>query len=60
MESSVLSATGLPFAFAADYQDPVGGRFAGEWLAAFEPVIVNEGSDVSGDTGWIVIVQERK
>ena len=50
-----------PFSWGLDrdYQDPVGGRYAGTWLAAFEPVIVNEGSDALGDTGWIVIVQER-
>lgn len=40
-----------------DYTDPVGRKgfapdaYGGKWLAAFSPV---------GDTGWTVIVQERK
>ena len=50
----------LPGALETDYRDAVGGRFEGEWLAAFEPVIVNVGSDVLDGSGWIVIVQERK
>jgi hypothetical protein len=43
-----------------EYQDAVGGRYEGNWLAAFEPVVVNAGPDDFGDTGWIVIVQERR
>jgi hypothetical protein len=34
----------------ANYQDPVGGEFAGRWLAAFAPV---------GNTHLVVIVQTR-
>lgn len=44
----------------SEYQDAVGGRYEGGWLAAFEPVIVSEGTDDFGDTGWIVIVQQRR
>lgn len=36
------------------YEDPVGGSFAGRWLAAMEPVIAR-----GQDTGWVVVVQER-
>jgi serine/threonine protein kinase len=44
-----------------DYTDPVGANhpeFAGRWLAASAPVIVEGREDVR-DTGWQVIVQER-
>ena len=34
----------------ADYRDPVGGHYAGRWLAAFAPV---------GNTNLVVIVQTR-
>ena len=47
-------------AMETSYRDAVGGRFEGEWLAAFAPVIVNVGSDALDGSGWIVIVQERK
>jgi hypothetical protein len=43
-----------------DYHDPIGGEFAGRWLAAAEPVEVVSRHDLSSrDTGWIVVVQER-
>ncbi|HET6883273.1 MAG TPA: serine/threonine protein kinase [Pirellulales bacterium] len=43
-----------------DYHDPIGGEFAGRWLAAAEPVEVISRRDMSSrDTGWVVIVQER-
>lgn len=45
--------------FDSQYRDPVGGDYAGRWLAAFEPVIVDGRSDRVKDTGWIVVVQER-
>jgi tRNA A-37 threonylcarbamoyl transferase component Bud32 len=43
----------------ADYRDPIGGPFAGPWLAAFEPVIVEARPSPIDDTGWVVLVQER-
>jgi tRNA A-37 threonylcarbamoyl transferase component Bud32 len=43
-----------------DYQDPVGGAYAGTWVAVFEPVLVHGRSDAVMDTGWVVIVQERQ
>lgn len=46
-------------AWIEDYRDPVGGAYAGRWLAAIEPVEVNTRPDASRDTGWAVIVQER-
>lgn len=49
----------LPNSFARDYHDPVGGAYSGEWLAAFEPVVIEGRPDLIDDTGWLVIVQER-
>lgn len=46
-------------AWIEDYRDPVGGDYAGRWLAAIEPVEINVRPAASGDTGWAVIVQER-
>jgi serine/threonine protein kinase len=48
-----------PGSLATDYRDPVGGAYAGRWLAAFEPVIVEGRPEPIDDTGWVVIVQER-
>ena len=42
-----------------DYHDPLGGDYAGRWIAAFQPVVVDGRSAESGTTGWVVIVQER-
>lgn len=43
-----------------EYRDPIGGDYAGHWLAAAEPVEVVARRDLhSRDTGWAVIVQER-
>lgn len=42
-----------------EYQDPVGGEYAGRWLAAFEPVLVHRGASAPVDAGWVVVVQER-
>lgn len=44
--------------FSADYADPLG--YEGDWLAAFEPVLVKGRSNQLKDTGWVVVVQERK
>jgi hypothetical protein len=46
---SVEDATSS-LALEEGWRDPVGGLYAGPWLAAFEPV---------RDTGWVVVVQER-
>jgi hypothetical protein len=46
-------------ALLEDYRDPIGGEFAGRWLAACEPVFVGGRSPKAQDTGWVVIVQER-
>jgi hypothetical protein len=42
-----------------DYVDPLGGEYEGRWLAAFRPVIVAGREPTLGNTGWVVIVQER-
>ena len=42
-----------------NYGDPVGGEYAGRWLAAFRPVVVAGRPAEIGDTGWVVVVQER-
>jgi hypothetical protein len=55
------SDSGKPtFQAEENYHDPVGGSFAGIWLASVERVIVRpeEGNPV--DTGWVILVQERK
>jgi hypothetical protein len=49
----------LPGSFDPAYRDPVGGEYAGVWLAAFAPVLVKGRSAENRDTGWVVIVQER-
>jgi eukaryotic-like serine/threonine-protein kinase len=48
-----------PDNFDRDYRDPVGGAYAGTWLAAFEPVLIKGRPDRIKDTGWVVIVQQR-
>lgn len=42
-----------------DYQDPIGGEFEGDWIAAMQPVFVDGRKWDVADTGWGVIVQER-
>ena len=42
------------------YQDPVGGPYAGDWLASAEHVIVRPEHGSPIDTGWVILVQERK
>jgi hypothetical protein len=41
-----------------DYRDPVGGDYAGRWLAAFRPVTVTGRDAETSDSGWVVVVQE--
>ncbi len=43
-----------------NYHDPIGGQYAGPWVAVFEPVLVHGRSDAVMDTGWVIIVQERQ
>lgn len=43
-----------------DYRDPVGGKYAGEWLASAERVIVRPEEGNPLDTGWVILVQERR
>ncbi len=43
-----------------DYTDPVGGEFSGPWLAAVERVIVRLDGAGLVDTGWVVLIQERR
>ncbi len=45
------------------YRDPIGLEqpdWAGDWLAAFEPVRVRQTADQTHDTHWVVIVQGRE
>ncbi|MBS0207626.1 MAG: protein kinase [Planctomycetes bacterium] len=42
-----------------DYLDPVGGDYAGRWLAAIEPVIIPARPAAFRDADMAVIVQER-
>ena len=69
-ERTHLPTSGLPpdpdsantasiLAFEEDWRDPVGGPYAGPWLAAFEPVPVEGRLEPVRDTGWVVVVQER-
>lgn len=46
-------------AIRSHYVDPVGENYQGRWLAAVEPVIVEDRPPAIADTGWAVIVQER-
>lgn len=41
------------------YRDPVLGDARDEWLAALEPVAVSGVSPGSGETGWVILVEER-
>jgi hypothetical protein len=42
-----------------DYHDPVGGQYAGRWLAALERVQVRPDDGKPEDSGLVVVVQER-
>lgn len=53
-------AGGGAFGREEEYRDPVGGAFAGEWLASVEPVLVRPEDGAPIDTGWVILVQERK
>jgi len=52
----------LAASYDVDYRDPVGkesAEYSGRWLAAFRPVIVAGRAPAEGNTGWVVVVQER-
>jgi len=53
-------AGGGPFAAEEYYEDPVGGPFAGGWLASLERVMVRPEDGSPIDTGWVILVQERR
>jgi hypothetical protein len=46
--------------FDSDYRDPVQEDEGARWLAGFEPVLVSGRSEGIADTGWVVVVQERR
>ncbi|MDB5312516.1 MAG: hypothetical protein JWO38_6718 [Gemmataceae bacterium] len=48
------------FAAEQGYLDPVGGKFATPWLASPERVVVRLEGGLLLDTGWVVVVQERR
>jgi hypothetical protein len=48
------------FATEENYRDPVGGAYEGDWLASVERVIVRPEDGTPIDTGWVILVQERK
>ena len=48
------------FAPEREYEDPVGGEFAGDWLASPERVQVRLDGAELVDTGWVVLIQERR
>lgn len=55
------AASGEPgFPEAQDYTDPVGGEFAGPWLGSVEKVVVRTEGGGAVDTGWVMLVQERR
>jgi serine/threonine-protein kinase len=49
----------VPDNMDSNYQDPIGGNYAGRWTAVFEPVLVHGRSAGVMNTGLVVIVQER-
>jgi serine/threonine protein kinase len=42
------------------YRDPIGNQYAGEWLAACEPVFVARAREQVVDSGWAILLQERR
>lgn len=42
------------------YRDPLIPQDGDDWLCAAEPVFVSRGSGVKSDSGWTVLVQERR
>jgi hypothetical protein len=52
--------TGGAFSQEQDYSDPVGDSYGGAWLASVERVMVRQKEDQLIDTGWVILVQERR
>jgi hypothetical protein len=48
------------FADERSYRDPVGGEFAGEWIASVEKIAVRLDNEKPVETGWVVLIQERR
>lgn len=48
------------FADERSYRDPVGGEFAGEWIASVEKIAVRLDNGKPVETGWVVLIQERR
>lgn len=64
LEASLNETAGLTAAksFDPDYADPMSEEFEefkGRWLAALEPVVLEDAARGIRDTGWVVIIQER-
>ena len=55
-----LSSQARPLSKIEAFVDPVESPPTSGWLAAIEPVFVDERSAKAQDTGWAVIVQERR
>lgn len=55
----MVGETGLE-TFDPDYRDPVHDEPGDTWFAAFEPVLVSGRPEKICDTGWVVVVQERR
>lgn len=51
---------GGPFPAEEYYEDPVGGAYAGPWLATPERVTARPEAGNPIDTGWVILVQERR
>jgi hypothetical protein len=54
------SESGGIFSSQQDYRDPSGGTYSGDWLASVERVMVRQGEDKLIDSGWVILVQERR
>jgi hypothetical protein len=52
--------SGGAFSSEQEYKDPVGDSYAGVWLASVERVMVRQKDDQLVDTGWVILVQERR
>lgn len=59
-ESASAIALIAPPLTTETYHDPLSEATADEWLAAFEPVLTARTSDRIDDTGWAIVIQERR
>lgn len=55
--SALLAASPL---LIEGYRDPVSANSSEDWLAAYEPVLLSRSSDRIDDTGWGIVMQERR